>query len=99
MKTHPPIMEKIWGNGASYTVSDIDWTTSGCDGESEAGAGDGNQFIIGQNTNYILADIGSKAGVSFNILSSLSKYIARSFIGNNTGFITRNIRWFITRNV
>ena len=73
-----PIMEKIYDSGASWIVSYMDWTTSGVVA--------GDLFKIGENTASILGDIISTLdpalGITLEIKSTLSKYMARDFRGN-----------------
>ncbi|MFX1371332.1 MAG: nitrous oxide reductase family maturation protein NosD [Promethearchaeota archaeon] len=69
-----PIMESITDSAAnSLTCAGVTWTNTG--------VAVNDSFKIGQNTNTILSDIASQAGVPLNIVSTLSKYIARHFKG------------------
>ena len=69
-----PIMKKINSNTAEgITCTGTTWTTTG--------VAVNDVFYIGENTEQILNDIASDSGVSINIGSTLSKYIARNFKG------------------
>jgi hypothetical protein len=71
-----PIMSKIDDNGASWVMcSDQDFSTNGVQA--------GDTFQIGENTLKILADLQARMLLNIQVNSTLTKYMARKFEGNN----------------
>ena len=77
-----PLMKQITDNGAStITVSGVaDWSTTG--------VSEDDSFFIGENTQKVISDLSSQmltptgAVLTIEVLSTLTKYIARWFKGN-----------------
>lgn len=72
-----PISNTITGNNASSIICDgTTWTNTG--------VAVNDKFFIGENTSRILTEAVNNAGLSINIISTLTKYAARRFKGVNS---------------
>lgn len=79
-----PIMEQIDHNGAEYVrVHGLTWTTTALTA--------GDSFKIGPISSVVLSDLFIKAGVNYQLFSTLTHYIAQDYRGTYCKEILKKI--------